>query len=69
MSEPYEGGECPVCGSTNTGTYSAATAARQGFGARCYDCLTIWQFPGNAGEEDAFFQSLADMAFSGVKAW
>ena len=36
MSEPYDGGECPTCGSDRTGSYLARSASLQGFGARCY---------------------------------
>jgi hypothetical protein len=45
MSEPYDGGECPACGSLHTGSYKAHTSSIQGFGARCCDCGTVWQFP------------------------
>ena len=68
MSEPYEGGECPACGSTNIGSYRGDTALMQGFGARCYDCLAIWHFPGLA-EDDPVCQSFADAVHSGIQQY
>jgi hypothetical protein len=67
MSEPYEGGECPVCGSTNTGSYKSDTAAMQGFGSRCYDCRAVWDFPKSVDQDDYFSQSFADAIWSGTQ--
>jgi hypothetical protein len=62
MSEPYDGGECPTCGSHHTGSYLARSATLQGFGARCYACGTVWEFPGTVDSEQPFVRSLADQA-------
>jgi hypothetical protein len=62
MSEPYETGECPTCGSDNTGCYLRWTAEMQGFGARCFDCGTVWQFPSTVEPDDSVVRSLADQA-------
>jgi uncharacterized Zn finger protein len=63
MSEPYDGGECPTCGSDNTGSYTARSTNLQGFGARCYDCGTVWRFSGTADPGEPTVRSLADQAF------
>jgi hypothetical protein len=66
MSEPYEAGECPACGSENTGLYNTETAHLQGFGARCYTCSTIWRFPSTVGPGTLVARSFADMIFQPV---
>ena len=62
MSEPYEADACPACGSQHTGSYTARSAVLQGFGARCYDCGAVWQFPSTLDPGTPVVLSLADQA-------
>ena len=66
MSEPYEGEDCPFCGSTSTLAWTTPTAYKLGYRLECLSCQTRWKFPAASDitELDPITWTIASAAIS-----